>query len=65
MKHSSSASGGRKSSLFLSATLMSFPCLKPEFREFTGIAGIPAMKHFEPFGETVSWRNPSRSRHAH
>jgi hypothetical protein len=25
---------------------------------YTGIAGLALMKHFEPFGETVSWRDP-------
>jgi hypothetical protein len=25
---------------------------------YPGIAGLALMKHFEPFGETVSWRDP-------
>jgi hypothetical protein len=31
---------------------------------YKGMAGFPLMKHFEPFGETVSWREsqPQQSR---
>jgi hypothetical protein len=44
---------------------MSFPCLALEFRQIQGVAGFHfPMPRFEPFGETVSWRDaqPQQSR---
>jgi hypothetical protein len=45
--------------------LISFPCLGREFRQIPATTGFDfPMPHFEPFGETVSWRDsqPQQSR---
>jgi hypothetical protein len=57
--HSPSAPGRQESSAFPETTLVSFPCLTREFRQIPEVAGFWfSMPHFEPFGETVSWRDP-------
>jgi hypothetical protein len=43
---------------------MSFPCLQREFRQIIWHQDLYPMQRFEPFGETVSWRDrePQQSR---